>query len=103
MLAKLIYDNLTPAARTVRTLRGGLILIFYPREATYLRIVAAREAIAPSDRELDVLRREIKTAVADQPLVTVGNFERLEPKDGFQAAEIWINFAPVTNHLERGQ
>mgnify|MGYP000962897361 CR=1 FL=1 len=95
MLSKIIHENLNPPARTVRPLRGGLILIFYPREATYLRIIAARRGVEPSDKELVILRREIVAAVAEQPLVAVGNFERKLVRDGYHAAEIWINFPPV--------
>ena len=95
MLAQLIHENINPATRTVITLRGGLICIFYPRDKTYTRIVAARRYAEPSDKELAVLRREIIDAIAAQTFVTVGNFERLEAKNDYHAAEIWINFAPM--------
>lgn len=95
MLAQLIRDNLTTPRRTVRRLRGGLVLIIYPRNGTYTHIVATRQGVQPSDKELAILRREIVVAVAEQPLVTVGQFERVEPRDGYHAAELWINFAPV--------
>lgn len=95
MLAQLIRENLRPTRRTVRPLRGGLILIFHPSQSTFARLVAVRQGVEPSDKELAVLRREIVAAVAEQPLVTVGDFERLPARDGYQAAEIWINFPPV--------
>lgn len=100
MLAQLVRQNLSPSARTVITLRGGLSLIFYPRQATYSRIVAARRGVEPSDKELAVLRREIMAAVAEQALVTVGNFERKPVRDGYHAAEIWINSPPVRENTD---
>jgi len=95
MLAQIIRENLNPPQRTVRQLRGGLALVFRPREATCLRIVATRYSFEPSDKELAILHREIVTAVADVPLATVGTFERKPARDDWHAAEIWINFAPV--------
>ena len=102
MLAQIIRENLTPTTRTVRQLRGGLALVFHPRRSTYLRIVAARRGVEPGDRELAILRREILAAVADIALVTVGQFERIEPRDGYHAAEIWVNFAPMREERTEG-
>jgi hypothetical protein len=38
-------------------LRGGLYLVFYPREAMFSRLVAARQNVAPSDTEQQLVLR----------------------------------------------
>ncbi len=80
-------------------LRRGLILIFYPREGRYSRLVAARKDATPSDVELDVIRRDLVAVLQERLEATVGQFQRLPQQDGFNAAEIYIYFAPKQSEI----
>lgn len=70
-------------------------LVFYLREATFVRLVAALRRVAPSDTELQVLRRELTAVLADKPNATVGNFQQLPPEGGWHAAKLYIAFPAV--------
>lgn len=99
-LQQVLADALRVDCRTKLTLRGGLILIAYPPEdGNRRRIVAARFNSTPSDRELQVVRRELLIITQDRPLTTVGDFQRLAPNGPWNAAEIHINApsAPAAN------
>ena len=96
-LQQILADALRADCRTKLTLRGGLILIAYPPEdSNRRRIVAARFNSTPSDRELDIIRRELLHATQDQPLTTISDFQRLPPNGLWNAAEVHIN-APPSN------
>ena len=98
-LQRLIAQELETTTRKPTRLRGGLILIFYPREGRYSRLVAARKDATPSDVELEVIRRDLVAVLEERPDATVGQFQRLPEQDGFNAAEIYIYFAPKQSEI----
>jgi hypothetical protein len=93
-LQQILREGLVTSARSTKMLRGGLYLVFYPREADTARLVAVRQHVAPSDTELQVLRREM-TAVLGETTATIGEFKQLPPLGDWHGAEVWISFQPV--------
>lgn len=100
-LQQILGKGLYTTTRWTQQLRGGLYLIFYPREGDSIRLVAARHNTFPSETECMVLRRELTAVLAERnsgsatPNATVGEFKQLPPENGWYAAEVWISFEPI--------
>ncbi len=91
-LEHILATGLDATERQTHQLRGGLILVFYPRVKGSSRIVATRKGSRPSMTELNVIRRDLLNILAELPLVVVGEFEAVDSIGSYSAAQLYINF-----------
>lgn len=92
-LEVLLNTLLTANRRRIYKLRGGLQLIGYPPDDEHpnRRIIALRQGVPPSDRELDIVRRYIIGILDRHALATVSEFYNLPPQQGYHAAQVEVN------------
>jgi hypothetical protein len=95
-LRHILSNMLKADHRQVHKLRGGLTLISYPPENNQQRVLALRQGIDPSAKEVQIIRRELLSITEQQPLAAVSEPIQQQKLAGWHAILLTIQRPPVS-------